>query len=536
MASRVQTSIRQKVLVIGAGAAGMSCAATLADCPSQFEVTILERSATSGGVATSLPLDRDKYGADWLNDGVQGGPSLFRHTFKYLRDYGYEPKEMKFQFSFGKGKENFWTNVFPTALVERHAREIGKFGRALRLVKRAGKAVWLVPIGTFLDIGRFSKEFQYKMVIPLAAMVLKTGNQTKDVPCGLLMRLFDDPEMKVWDYDPASFVPNLPSMYTFPNMRRFYQDWEAGLRSKGVNIRLNTEVVKISRRDRRGVAIETRWADGDSITGGQQDGHVSNTEAFDKLVLCIPGDEAKHLLGELATWREKFILGGIQMFNRYTVTHSDSEYFRQQYETRFREDLCAKPHTKEQSAQIDFAKGAADGGGFRPMYYIHAYPGKPNKMESGFDCSNFQYQFQPDVKGGESQVPFDKHIFQSHFMDQKLKHLWTVNQIDEESIIERKWWHQLSHRWQHYVRVAPAMRFINGKKNTHFAGSWTFVDIHEVACISGIAAAYRLGAPYERFDDLAETSFAKYLKHAHGVKFERRRGERISSGAGSDRL
>lgn len=26
-----------------------------------------------GGQATSIPLEKDKYGTDWLNDGVQGG-------------------------------------------------------------------------------------------------------------------------------------------------------------------------------------------------------------------------------------------------------------------------------------------------------------------------------------------------------------------------------------------------------------------------------------------------------------------------------
>ncbi|OJD16725.1 hypothetical protein AJ78_03151 [Emergomyces pasteurianus Ep9510] len=521
MASPSQSANRQKVLIIGAGAAGMSCAATLAEHPNKFDITIIERAGTPGGVATSLPLDRHIYGADWMNNGVQGGPGLFRHTFKYLRDYGFDPKEMKLQFSFGKDKENFWTNVFPTALVEKHADEIKKFGKALEIIRKGGIVLWILPVKSFLRLFCFSKEFRYKMVIPLASIVLGTGNQTEEVPCGLLQQLFYDPEMKVWDYDPVSFVPNLPSMFTFPNMQLFYRDWAIGLCSKGVTIRLTTEVTKIVRRDRQGIAVETARVNGGTQSGDSMRGNTTLIEGFDKLVLCIPGDEANHLLGKRATWKERFALGGIKMFNRLTITHSDSAYIRELYETRFREELCAKPQTKEQEDQISFAKGATgQQSGFRPMYYSRAYHEMKSKMEPGFDCSNFQYQFQPDVTSGQAALPFDHHVFQSHFLDDKLKHLWTANQIDERSIIERRWWHQLSHRWQHYIRVAPAMRFINGNKNTYFAGSWTFVDIHEVACISGIAAAYRLGAKYDAFDDLAAANFAKYLKNAHGIKFE----------------
>ena len=41
--------------------------------------------------------------------------------------------------------------------------------------------------------------------------------------------------------------------------------------------------------------------------------------------------------------------------------------------------------------------------------------------------------------------------------------------------------------------------------------------MHEMACVSGIAAAYRLGADYVKFDDFAEELFKKYLLISHGV-------------------
>jgi hypothetical protein len=43
--------------------------------------------------------------------------------------------------------------------------------------------------------------------------------------------------------------------------------------------------------------------------------------------------------------------------------------------------------------------------------------------------------------------------------------------------------------------------------------------MHELACVSGIAAAYRLGADYFRFDDFAEDLFSKYLFLSHGIRY-----------------
>ncbi|SRR6266536_152856 len=43
--------------------------------------------------------------------------------------------------------------------------------------------------------------------------------------------------------------------------------------------------------------------------------------------------------------------------------------------------------------------------------------------------------------------------------------------------------------------------------------------MHELACVSGIAAAYRLGVDYVKFDDFAEDFFSKYLLLSHGVRY-----------------
>ncbi|MCJ1439819.1 MAG: hypothetical protein MMC23_000300 [Stictis urceolatum] len=515
---------KKHIVIIGAGAAGMSCAATLAQHPERFQVTILERMGVCGGQATSISIDKEKYGTSWMNDGVQGGSPIFRHTFNFFRKYGHEPQEVKLQVAFGKGKDSFWTNAFPSQMVEQFSADIKKFGKVLKLIKWTMPVLGLVPIRVMLRMFFFNKDFGDKMVYPLIALFLGTGNQTANVACAILERLFDDPNMKLWDYDPDTLLPNLPTMVTFPKLNDFYADWKADLESKGVEIRLNTDVTAILKRStKNGIMLQTRPFDPElRDRQGEHTGPPAKTETFDELIMCVLADDAKKLLGKTATWRESFVLGGAKFFDDITVTHSDSAYFSKVYETHFNEELVAKPKSKQQEQMIAFAKGSTRGpdnepAGFRPMYYTHSYKEDPKKIEMSFDCSNYQHQFRMDHGAETCPMPHDQHVFQSIFLDKQQRHLWTIDDIDEDKVIEKKWWHQLGHRWQHYVRVVPGMMWINGKNRTWFAGSWTLVNMHELACVSGIAAAYRLGAEYVAFDDFAEDFFKKYLLISHGV-------------------
>ena len=341
--------------------------------------------------------------------------------------------------------------------------------------------------------------------------------------------------MKLWNYDPDTLLPNLPQMVTFPNCNNFYRDWSNDLRSKGIDIRTSTDVTAIKSRSSKGVVLETAPFSAEKgktdPKGGQRagghTGPTSTTEIFDDMVLCILADDAKKLLGKTSTWRERFVLGGAYFFNDITITHSDSDYFNKNFETHFKPELCAEPKSQQQRDQIAFAKNEIDNresdgepAGYRPMYYTHSYPQDMRKIEMAFDCTNYQHQFRQDHGADKPPQHHTDHVFQSIFLDENHRDLWTIDGIDPDKIIMRKWWHQLGHRWQHYVRVVPGMMFINGKNRTWFAGSWTLVNMHEMACVSGIAAAYRLGADYEVFDDFAEDLFRKYLLISHGVRYK----------------
>ena len=82
------------------------------------------------------------------------------------------------------------------------------------------------------------------------------------------------------------------------------------------------------------------------------------------------------------------------------------------------------------------------------------------------------------------------------------------------------------------------MWLLNGKKRTHYAASWTvrprapltcsdvsqLVNAHELAVISGMAAAYRLGAEYPEElegDSFALLCFRLYLLLSHATWYRK---------------
>ncbi len=333
----------------------------------------------------------------------------------------------------------------------------------------------LIPISIMLRVFFFSKDFGDKMVYPLIALFLGTGNQTAHVPSAIVERLFDDPNMKLWDYDPVTLLPNLPTMFTFDNLHEFYGTWRKDLERRSVVIRTNTEVSEVLSRSGGKVKLAIR----DNTTGQKTE------ETFDEMVLCVLADDGLRLLGKQATWREKMVLGGAAFYDDITVTHSDRKYFDRHYETRFQQNLCAEPQSEAQKKQIAFAKGESDeveerGGGFKPMYYTFTYGRDPRSIEMSFNCSNYQHQLKnANIKAGEGVL---EPVYQTIFLDKNRQDMWTIGEIDESKIIKRNWWHQLGHRWQHYLRVVPGMMFLHGRNSTYFAGSWTLVvrrSIHQ---------------------------------------------------------
>ncbi|WPH01001.1 Hypothetical protein R9X50_00383500 [Acrodontium crateriforme] len=537
MSKTMEDSKKKKVLIVGAGAAGMSCAHHLAEHPDKFDVTLVDAVDYCGGQAFSIPLDKEKTGASWLNQGVQGGSYIFHHTMTMFARNGYWADPVKLQVSFGKG-DQFWSNVYPTQLLKKHAKEVRRFFTMIKVVRWFEILFAMLPIKYLVKLFRFSEEFANIIALPMVALFLGTGNYTPEVPSMILERLCTSSTYGMWyPPDKASVASNLPPMVVFPNFSEFYKTWRKNLVKKGVNVRLSTEVTRVTRRDKSGVTVKiisrTATRDGhnpnsagvpDNVDGNGVDADaVETTEQYDEIVLCVLTDTAKRLLKPTITTLESKILGSAKFANDITVTHQDAEYMKRHYENFYSEDLAVNElNGKDMTSRCDFARD-----NFKAMYLIRMYPKDLTKLEMCFDCTNYQAQFPPDV-------PFEKHVFQTIFLNKERDgHLWTMDEIDESKIIRKDWWHQLCHSFTHYLFVVPWMWLLQGKRHTRYAASWTMVNAHEVACMSGIAAAVDLGATYpadlER-DKFALLAFRLYYLLVYG-RWYKRKATREGEGA-----
>lgn len=207
--------------------------------------------------------------------------------------------DLSIQVSFGKD-DIFWTNVFPTQLLARHQKEIKRFKRMLTIVRWFELIFALIPIKILMKIFFFSDEFTNTIVLPMVALFLGTGNYTPEVPSIILERLCTSPTYGMWyPADKLSIVSNQPPMVVFPRFSTFYEDWRKNLVSKGVNVRLSTELTQMVKRDKEGVIVKTikrtPASDGHNPNSAwvpQPDGTADANaqeieEHYDEIVLCV---------------------------------------------------------------------------------------------------------------------------------------------------------------------------------------------------------------------------------------------------------
>lgn len=452
----------KKICIIGAGAAGCACAWLLSRHSEKFNVELWEKGNVAGGVASSYKIDENGL---YINDGVQGGTPSYRNTLLLHKEYGFEPTPVSMKISFGKGP-TAWNNYgkeHETELVKRMRPEIARFGKVLKWVKRLEFLFIFVPISRLLRMLRFSNEFINYMVLPLTALFFGTGNQTPSVSSAIVARVFLDPDLKLFDYDPFYLLSQTPEMFAFQNLQSIYSTI---LKNSACKTFFGRSAQRIIRGSKIFVVDDS----------GVQ-------EEFDELVLACDAETCLKLLGKnTASFMERKVLGNVKYFDDITVTHEDFDYMQKYYD-------------------IDLSRD--------DQYFIKIDPHDPEKIDMSFNLSNYQAQLKNS----------GRNIFQTIFLDNKRAHLWTRTEIDKDKILLEKWWHQMAHTWKHFAFTVPYMRFLQGKKHTWFCGSYTLFNTHEMAVISGLAVAVRLGADYPfTHDELATKQFDQYLKFSHGFK------------------
>ncbi|CAC5371450.1 unnamed protein product [Mytilus coruscus] len=446
---------KKRVLIVGAGAAGTAAAYSLSKHPEKFQVEVWEKLSVPGGVACSSDIKGDAF----VNYGVQGGTPSYRNTLIMMNEFGFKTSPVHMMISFGKGKTH-WTNYAKSPLTEKLKNEIKRFEDVLKKINRFEFFYIFVPMYKVLKWNGFSDDFANEMVFPLTALFFGTGNRTPYVSAAIMARVFLDEDLRLFDYDSELLLSQSPEMFAFPKLEQMY---ETILRKSGVKICLNRPITSVKRY-------------GTHVTVIDQDG---KTATFDEILFACDAETVLKLL-ENPTFLERKALGNVKYYNDLILTHEDDNYMNKHYEVNKDKD----------------------------QYFVRTDPTDPAKIEMSFNLSNYQ----PQLKNSK------RNIYQTIYLDDNLREkYWTVNEVKKDKVLLETWWRQFSHSWTHFAFTVPLMRYLQGKKHTWFCGAYTLINTHEIAMISGLAAAHRLGAPYPfHHDALAAKQFDQYLLTIHG--------------------
>ncbi|GIL79652.1 hypothetical protein Vretimale_12249 [Volvox reticuliferus] len=462
---------KKRVLVVGAGAAGTACAWSLSRFPERFDVEVWEALPVPGGVASSCSV---KDGKHVINDQVQGGAPSYRHNLRLLEMFGFKPTPVLMRIAFGVGDKQ-WTNHSASELTSRLQPEIRRFGLVIRWIKRLEPLFVFVPIDRLLRFLRFSDEFRYEMVFPLVALFFGTGNQTPHVSAAVIARVFLDPDLRLFDYCPKRLLNSVPEMFAFPVLEDI---WTTIARKSNFKLCCSRPLDKLRRQPRSngnsGVVVAT---DASGVS-----------EVFDEVVFACDAETVLRTM-ENPTWLERRLLRNVRYYTDFCLTHEDHDYMSRMYDVR--------------PAQRD-------------NYFVRTYSGRDrDKIEMSFNLSTYQ----PHLK----EAGLD--IYQTYYLDAQLRHLWSDGQVDSRKVLASRWMRQFAHTWTHFAFWVPWVRFIQGTRSTWYCGSYTMVNTQEIAVISGLAAAERLGADYPFPDDpLAAKQFDTYMAVVHGARRRRPAG------------
>ncbi|XP_005111352.1 uncharacterized protein LOC101864185 isoform X2 [Aplysia californica] len=447
---------RKRVLIVGSGASGTAAAYALGKHPDKFDVQVWEKLSLPGGVATSEHIEGP--GDLVINDGVQGGCPTYRNTLNLMSEFGFSGSPVHMMISFGKGP-TAWTNYTKTDLIDRLKDEIKRFGRTLKIINKLEFFFIFIPISKVLKWFGYSDAFCYEMVFPLTALFFGTGNQTPNVSAAIVARVFLDDDLRLFDYDPECLLSQTPEMFAFPKLRDMYQTI---MRKMETQYHANRAVASVIRRNGKVHVVDD----------------ADNEEVFDEIIFACDAETVLRVLKQ-PSYLEKKALGNVRYYNDVTLTHEDDEYMEKHYELH---------------KDVD-------------QYFIRTDPNDRSKLEMSFNLSNYQ----PHLKDT------GRNIYQTIFLDDKIKDIWTIDEIDKSKVRFTRWWRQFSHTWKHFAFTVPLWRYVQGTKHTWYCGSYTLINTHEIGIISGFAAACRLGASYPFIEDkLAREQFEQYLLMIHG--------------------
>lgn len=422
-----------RVLVIGGGAAGVSAALSVKELDPGAEVELWEPKAVLGGMASSAQTPE----GEWYNNGVQGIHASFMLTRGLLATAGFgdaslRPTSLTSCFVTPSG-----TWISGETDMKSQKRSIECFRRMCKAVRRSPTFFGIWTIVDACTLFAVSRSFVNNVILPTLALFFGTGNQVAKLPAPLGAQVFglgdaDDADARaltVFDLDMQYFIVTARNnMLALPPLRAVYDALGRELVRRGVVVRTSTAAR----------AVEERGAQVVVTPSGSGAAAV-----FDRVIVACQVPDILPLLP--AKHKARGVLKKVRYFHDMSVTHRDTAHMRRHF-------------AYDEQRPIN--------------YFIHERSAK--SMDMGFALHRYQRVRAP--------------LYQTLWLQGPGGEPDRAAPIQPALVLREDHWFQLGHTVSHFVNCVARLKHIQGPR-IFFAGSWTLVNSHEVAVMSGIRAA-----------------------------------------------
>ena len=462
MATSGRNTTPRRIAIVGAGVSGLGAAWALHHHPDRFDFRVFEAQGSIGGNAVTVDMPQDDGTSIPFDISVTALiPSVYHHILLLMEKFGIKALDTRFSYSV-KYLGRVYAHDLDSDIREDLQPEIAKFQRVLKRLNWFG---WLSRSRSkFLN---FLNPFNYISM----GTVLNLSGLSGDFRYKVLKPMFVNFLMATNVFDmPASLfaryleffdVETASPMQTWDQgTRRIYENLSANFRDK---IYLNRPVRKVYRQ-RSHVVVEDE--------AGLQ-------ETFDDVIFACNANQTLMILDK-PTFLERYILSSVRYeseLHNHTVVHSDPSILP---------DNEAKPLETRST-------------------HIEQYGSRPDNYEITYIMHN--------------QQPWAKRSDKPCLVTYN-----PIKEINEEKVIERRWFQHVVHDVRHITFLVPLFGRIQGKRNTWHCGAHTLINSQETCLITGLATAKQLGADYHFDDPAARRIFNYYGSIMYGWRFKKAKG------------
>lgn len=301
-----------KIAIVGSGIAGNSAAYALSK---HHDITMFEADDRLGGHANTSVIP-DGFGNEVPVDTgfiVYNTPN-YPNLVNLFAEAGVETElsDMSFAVSIGAGKLEYFGDTPGMFAQKRNffrpshwlmIRDLLRFYKEAKTQLEIAKLNNLT-LGELLDLGKYSKAFRYRHILPMAAAIWSTPvERVRDFPAETFINFFENHKLFETDLD------GRPKWRTVSGgSKRYVEKVSMGYRD---SIVLGAPVVA-ARRTGDGMLLK--------IGGNHQEEML-----FDQVVFACHPDQALAILGDHARPGERTVLGAIPYEKNLAVLHHDTK-------------------------------------------------------------------------------------------------------------------------------------------------------------------------------------------------------------------